>query len=228
MKSTLWVDVMNESRVGKYMHTVEQTMIAKHLPQTPQRVLDLGGGTGRWSQWLLERNHHQTMLEISSANLNGFLRDHDKMDAVQADAQAIPFESNHFDAVIAVQLYGMLEDDHAFFSEIQRVLKPKGWLFISWTNRRSLKGLMYETYSYFKGSRREDMHKFYHFSHQENRALMESHGLKLVEAVGYSWVILPRGHNSPLVDAFVGLENGLGLNRMVDLSPNVMCAVQKV
>jgi ubiquinone/menaquinone biosynthesis C-methylase UbiE len=228
LKSTLWVDVMNESRVGRYMHAVEQAMIAKHLPTTPQQVLDLGGGTGRWSQWLLERQHHQTMLEISRANLKGFLRDHASMQAVQADAQAIPFESAHFDAVIAVQLYGMLEDDQAFFSEIQRVLKPGGWLFISWTNRRSLKGLMYETYSYFKGSRREDMHKFYHFSHQETTSLMQSHGLYLVEAVGYSWVILPRGHNSPLVDLFVGLERGLGLTRLVNWSPNIMCAVQKL
>src|SRR5690606_5136695 len=131
-------------------------------------------------------------------------------------------------AVIAVQLYGMLDDDDRFFSELYRVLKPKGWLFISWTNGNSLKGWLYQTYSNLKGTTSVDRHKFYHTSHAQNQALMESHGLKLVEAEGYSWVILPRGHNSPLVDVFVGMERGLRLNKWVSFSPNVMCAVQKV
>jgi ubiquinone/menaquinone biosynthesis C-methylase UbiE len=223
----LWVDVMNNSRVGRYMHQVEADFIAAHLPANPALVLDIGGGTGRWSRWLVERGHQQMMLELDTPNLRRFQEQHPDLVAVQGNAQDIPFPDNTFDMVVAVQIFGLLYEPEKFLREVHRVLKPHGLLFISWTNKTSLKGFLYDAYSWFKGTRFEDRVHFYQTSHRDNVAMLKAAQLIPIDGNGYSWVMLPRGHNSVLVDVFVALERGLRLNRWLATSPNVIVAARK-
>jgi len=50
---------------------------------------------------------------------------------VQGDAQELPFKSNSYDIVLALDVFGHLEDDIASMKEIARVLKEKGKLIFS-------------------------------------------------------------------------------------------------
>jgi ubiquinone/menaquinone biosynthesis C-methylase UbiE len=173
----------------------------------------------------MERGHQQTLLEIDRGNFRELY--HSQIMAVQADAQAIPFPAGRFDAVIAVQLFGLIPDEDRFFAELGRVMRPGGCLFISWTNRASLKGWLYSSYSALKGTPQAERHGFYQHSHTRNLALMQSHGFTPLYIEGYSWQMLPRSHDGPLVDLMVGLERGLGLHRWPAASPNVILAARK-
>jgi ubiquinone/menaquinone biosynthesis C-methylase UbiE len=86
------------------------------------------------------------ILEIGSQNVNGTLRDFDSrcseyvgvdlcpgpgVDIVLTDPYKFPFKKSHFDAVISSSCF---EHDQMFwltFLEMVRVLKPKGYIYIS-------------------------------------------------------------------------------------------------
>lgn len=63
---------------------------------------------------------------------------------VKADATALPLRSRSFDLVIALDVFEHIADSASLASEVTRVLKSKGWLFVSTPNPdswgRRLKG----------------------------------------------------------------------------------------
>ena len=69
MSSPHQVDIMNNSRVGRYMDGVERRMIVRYMPSQSLCVLDLGGGTGRWSRWLMQNGHRQLLADIDRSAL---------------------------------------------------------------------------------------------------------------------------------------------------------------
>jgi ubiquinone/menaquinone biosynthesis C-methylase UbiE len=218
---------MNDSRVGRYMDAVEKDIIARHLPDAPLHVLDLGGGTGRWSRWLAEHQHQQLMFDIELAALRRFREHNPGLRVIQADAQCIPTASAIFDAVIAVQIFNFMSDTARFLAEVHRVLKPGGLLTITWTNKNSIKGLLYGTYSTLKGTSPAERFSIYGSSHSENLNLLHEAGFRVCEATGYSWSLLPRSHNTRLVDVFIAMERGLRLNHWLAASPNIILVAQK-
>jgi ubiquinone/menaquinone biosynthesis C-methylase UbiE len=104
------------------------------------RVLDLGGGPGRWTIWLADRGHTVVLADLSPAMLEIARREiaaagvEDCVDAVvEADARDLsrwPAES--FDAVLALGPFYHLvaaADRVRAARECRRVLRPRGWLF---------------------------------------------------------------------------------------------------
>ncbi|MFP4324026.1 MAG: class I SAM-dependent methyltransferase, partial [Anaerolineales bacterium] len=193
----------------------------------PGHVLDVGGGTGRWSRWLAEQGRAQALLDIDPSALATIRAHWPRLCILAADAQHLPVPRAAFGAVIAVQMFGHLADRPRFLAEAARVLAPGGYLFISWSNKTSFKGALYNGYSALKGTPRAQRFNFYATSHRENLRMLESAGFRVLDSIGYSWTPLPRYHDTPLVDAFVAIERTLRLNQLRDISPNIMLAAQK-
>lgn len=219
---------MNLSRVGQYMDAIENTFIQAHLPPTPARVLDIGGGTGRWSRRLTEAGHQTLLIEPQTYNLHTLQREAGHLAAVQGLGEALPVPDAYFDAALLVQVIDFIPDRPAFFREVWRVLKPNGIFLLTWTNKHSLKGAIYSTYSALKGQPPAERYAIYGSTHAQNMTLIQDCGFRMVAAQGYSWVVLPRSHNTPLVDLFATIERGLGLRRWLGASPNIILAAQKV
>ena len=91
--------------------------------------LDVGCGTGAMSGELSEIGT-VTSLDFEHAALD-FARSRGLSRLVQASAEALPFPSDTFDAVTALDVIEHLDDDHAAASEIRRVLKPGGIAVVS-------------------------------------------------------------------------------------------------
>ncbi len=99
------------------------------------RVLDVGSGLGGSVRYLArERECHAKGLDLtqeyvevakSLAKLVGL---EGKVDFHQGSALELPFESNSFDVVWTEHAQMNIEDKDRFYSEISRVLKPRGRL----------------------------------------------------------------------------------------------------
>ncbi len=99
---------------------------------TPYRVLDLAGGTGDIAQRILRR---APGAEVVVGDINAAMLEVGRERAAaaglaitftEADAQDLPFEDEHFDAVtIAFGLRNVPDIDRAL-TDIRRVLKPGG------------------------------------------------------------------------------------------------------
>lgn len=112
-----------------------KTLIEEYLSTTDSIILDIGGGTGKYSEWLSKKGHQVHLVEPvekhlriaekrSSALRNSFSIHH-------GAASKLPFPDNYADFII---LHGPLyhldkeEDREKAIREAKRVLKSKGIL----------------------------------------------------------------------------------------------------
>lgn len=122
--------------------------LIRHLPSSG-RVLDLGGGPGRYAIWLVERGYQVTLADLSS-NLLEIARsevaDADVAARIEsitvADARDLSaWGDESFDAVLSLGPFyhlSSLEDRRAAASEMVRVLRPQGLAFVALMPRYGL------------------------------------------------------------------------------------------
>jgi ubiquinone/menaquinone biosynthesis C-methylase UbiE len=129
---------------GELEFAVHKAWIAKFLPPPPARVLDIGGGPGRYSIWLAALGYRVTLADLSP-DLLAIARQ--RTDAgsrsleeiVEADARNLShFGDDSFDAILCLgPLYHLLaeEDRQRAASEVFRVLHSDGTAFAVFLNR---------------------------------------------------------------------------------------------
>lgn len=115
---------------GALEFTVTKALIERHFPDTG-RVLDIGGGPGRYAEWLTQRGFRVTLadavpelLDIARERVRGI------EEIVTADARDLSrWPDNSFDAVLCLgPLYHLTDaaDRRRTISEVIRVVRPGG------------------------------------------------------------------------------------------------------
>jgi demethylmenaquinone methyltransferase/2-methoxy-6-polyprenyl-1,4-benzoquinol methylase len=124
-----------------------------------QVVLDVAGGTGDLTARLAQRVGPEGKVVLSDINSSmlevgrGRLADRGiagNVEIVQANAEELPFASNHFDCVIIGFGLRNVTDKDAALRSMYRVLKPGGRLVILEFSKPALPGLgkVYDAYSF--------------------------------------------------------------------------------
>ena len=108
-------------------------VLARLQAMTSLRLLDVGGGYGRFAGPLSER-HDVTLLDISPEMLEEARRRYPHLDVVEGDAGELPFRDESFDAVLALDLLPHLPDLEAALRELRRVARPDGDVIFDTTN----------------------------------------------------------------------------------------------
>jgi ubiquinone/menaquinone biosynthesis C-methylase UbiE len=101
------------------------------------RILELGCGPGYL--WVENHNRIPAGWEISLSDFSSGMLEQARLNLKNMqefqfecfNAESIPFEAGHFDAVIANHMLYHVADKAAAFSEIRRVLKPDGVFYAS-------------------------------------------------------------------------------------------------
>jgi S-adenosylmethionine-dependent methyltransferase len=130
-----------DSPVGAIEFAVTTAALAAHLPARGH-ILDLGGGPGRYSLWLAERGYTVVLADISPdllAIARAKIAETDLqaqvVDVITCDACDLSRFGDHaFDAILALgPFYHLVDpaDRHAAASELVRVVKPGGAVFVA-------------------------------------------------------------------------------------------------
>ncbi|MBC7808903.1 MAG: methyltransferase domain-containing protein [Akkermansiaceae bacterium] len=133
------LDRANDGAIERELHA---RAFEEFLPPTPCRVLDIGGGPGRWAFWLAERGYQVTLADLSPrlieiareriAQAPDSIRANIE-DVLVADARDLSaFASESFDAVLSLGPFYHLtdaSDRNQAAREAARVLRPGGRLF---------------------------------------------------------------------------------------------------
>ena len=125
-------------------HALTWVALEQYLPPTPARILDCGGGPGRYAIELARRGYEVTLFDLSPANLELARQKADENGLRLAgyecgsalDLSRFPAES--FDVVLVMgPFYHLLEQDERqrALLECKRLLKSSGMLFASFISR---------------------------------------------------------------------------------------------
>ncbi len=112
--------------------------------QGVKKILDLGCGSGRHLIYLAKNNFDVYGIDIAKSGIKiakNWLKDENlKAQLKIGDIyQKLPYPDNFFDAIISIQTlhHARVEKIRKLMKEIERILKPKGLIFV--TVRRALR-----------------------------------------------------------------------------------------
>lgn len=107
----------------------------KQKVDTNSRILDLGAGHGAFTRELYDMGFQTEACDLFPENFR-----FKEIPCKRVDiTDNFPYENERFDVVIAIEVSEHILDHENFFSEIKRILKPGGKLYISTPNILSLK-----------------------------------------------------------------------------------------
>lgn len=126
-----------ETRLEKGLGVFEferiKSLIEKHIFNSPLTIIDIGGGTGKYSEWLAKKGHKVHLVEPVSKHIK-IARERarklkNKFSIHIGESRKLEFADNYADLII---LHGPLyhlqekEDRHLTIIEAKRVLKNNG------------------------------------------------------------------------------------------------------
>lgn len=125
------------SRHGQVEFAVTVKYILKYIKKRKNlKILDLGAGTGRYSNFLFNQGHDVTAVEYVKKNLSVLKENYPNIKAIQGDARNLKkFKDNSFDITL---LFGPMyhlfsvEDKLKALDEAKRVTKTGGYIFVAY------------------------------------------------------------------------------------------------
>jgi 2-polyprenyl-3-methyl-5-hydroxy-6-metoxy-1,4-benzoquinol methylase len=170
------------------------------LKRVQGRILDVGCGTGYGSKILHGGNNNVHGIDVSQSAVNYAKSNYPGPDYVCCSAERLPFEDGYFDAVTAFEVIEHVSNPYDTLSEIHRVLKNGGSLFISTPNPRHLVNVAKH---FLLGSPYPDKvgPNIYHkkeFYYSEFINFLTSKGFKVKSQYGQTIPGLPTLYGTPL------------------------------
>lgn len=115
-----------------YAKLADRTLSKFELPLRSKLVLDLGSGPGHYTAALERAGATVIALDLGLSDIVRVVGR--GLNGIHGDAANLPFPDGSVDGVFSSNLMEHVPDTHPVFDEIERVLKPGGWAWVSWTN----------------------------------------------------------------------------------------------
>jgi SAM-dependent methyltransferase len=133
----LWRLWRNEQADPAALYTVLADRAAEDIeqwfgPLDNQRIADIGCGPGWYTKALRRRGAEVLPIDYSEDEL--CLAGEPPEGWMVGDAMDLPLESESLDGVFASNMLEHTPDAQKVITEFERVLRPGGWAYVSWTN----------------------------------------------------------------------------------------------
>lgn len=174
-----------------------------------KKVLDLGCGMGRHSIYLKEAGFDVTACDISEKAVETTKKKFERLgyqlDTAVCDMRELPFKEETFDAVLCVWTsgHGTLEDMKKHASEMLRVVKENGTIFVDYPSiedERYGVGTEIEVNTFLDNMPGEEKIPHHYSNFSEIEAVYE--GYKK-EISSYTYFFYDRWNNEHLIKAYV-------------------------
>ena len=216
------VDVYNRTKIGKYLTTSELNYIREILGGNSNigPVLEVGCGSGKLTIPLYDDGYKIAGLDYAELPLLWLKRKAKNVASVRGDARDLPFRDDSFDCIIAIEMMDCIKERKNLYAEVLRVLRSGGIFLTQFSNKKSIKGLIYGLY--MKMKKRKRIREYYKRDYNQQAAELESAGFRITDAKGYNWNIIQRNSNNPLIHFYKFVEALFQLKNLPSLSPLVL------
>lgn len=131
-------DTYYQTEVGRKVNDIEEKLILKILKDLPKtEMLELGCGTGHWTNVFINQGFNVTALDISDEMLKYAHSKNLNAQFIKADSENIPFPENSYSLISSITMLEFVNDQDQVLEEIYRVLKPGGNLVLGCLNAHS-------------------------------------------------------------------------------------------
>ncbi|WP_158870791.1 class I SAM-dependent methyltransferase [Maribellus comscasis] len=140
---------------GISVDAIEKQIIKQLIQDVPAgTILELGCGTGHWTQFFCENGFQVTATDASEEMLKiARAKNIHKAIFQKADAGSLPFPDNSFSTIVAITMLEFVDDIEAVLNEIDRVLIPGGVLILGCLNINSELGKIKNNDDVFRHAR---------------------------------------------------------------------------
>lgn len=212
------------NRTGHYKFDVEYKFILAQLGDCKRRLLDIGGGSGRFALPLSKLINEVVVVEPALEALE-ILKSRIVLENIKLYHGTLSvLEEGDFDLVIIIEVLGDIEDVCEFFRTISEITVPNAKVIFSVANPHSWRFTLKKIMELFG-------RKYYRYNNFISLGKLESIlydcGFNITEKKGFNWIPLPLSSDSIFVTIFVYLEKLLGLSKWINQSPWVLIAAQK-
>jgi 2-polyprenyl-3-methyl-5-hydroxy-6-metoxy-1,4-benzoquinol methylase len=205
------------NRIGRYRTKIESDFLFRHLDRPAQRILDMGGGSGRFAGALTARGHQVTLVDKNPHGV-ALAREKGIHHAIACDIS--DFHESGFDCVVCMEVIQYFEKCDPVISQASRSLKTGGIFVFCLTNSQSWRFRLHGLKNGRPGVNAYTM--------EEIERCLKSHNFEVVGRKGFQWSLAQTGSDSLLVDISALIEKGLGLQNWLSQSPWLLYACRKV
>jgi ubiquinone/menaquinone biosynthesis C-methylase UbiE len=197
-----------------YEDRVEAIALQRLLPQSGERLLDIGAGAGRnvprygtFHQIVL-LDYARTQLEIARERLGNS----DRYLYVVADAYRLPFAYDVFDAAVMVRALHHMVDPQAVMTQVRDVISPGANFVLEFANKRNLKSILRwmirrQSWNPFHSEPIEFETLNFNFHPQKVRAWLETAQFEILRQLAVSHFRVGFLKRVVPVDLLVGLDS---------------------
>ncbi|MGK7890990.1 MAG: class I SAM-dependent methyltransferase [Leptolyngbyaceae cyanobacterium] len=134
-------------------------IFSQFRPWLGDRTLEVGCGTGNFSELLAQQSQHLTALDLESSYVQHTkhrLRHYPNIEVLQADATQLS-EQQSFDSIVMLDVLEHIEDDITTLRQLKQSLNPNGFLIIKVPALQSLYGTMDEVIGHHRRYSRQTL-----------------------------------------------------------------------
>lgn len=147
-------DAYYNTEIGKKVNEIEEKLIANLIQDIPKtEMLELGCGTGHWTNIFTQKGFSVSAMDISDEMLKYAKQKNINAKFLKANSEDIPFPDNSFSNVSFITMIEFVNDQNKVFKEIYRVLKPGGYLILGCLNKHSEVGKNKENDDTFRNAK---------------------------------------------------------------------------
>lgn len=163
----------DNSNYFKVIEGITRRSIIENTIIDGTKILDVGCGTGRNISFFLKHNAKVTGIDCTSSMLDVARSKFKNVKLIEGNAEKLPFENESFDITCSFKALPHVEDIESAISEMKRVTKKNGTIFLEFYSPLSFRRLF---------SRFDFYTKWYIQS--KAKELIEKNGLKIEKIYG--------------------------------------------
>lgn len=148
-------DKWYQTPIGKQIDEWEKNLFSLHLKKLKtQNILEIGAGTGHWTEFLSKNGFSVTGIDIAEQMLEQANKKKIPNTTFKViSAETLPFEDKSIENIVAITSLEFIENQEKAISEIFRVLKPDGFFIIGGLNSKASLQKQRQNDTVFKNAR---------------------------------------------------------------------------
>ncbi len=124
---------------GKKVDEIEKGIISDLLSDIPtSQMLDIGCGTGHWSEFFIKKGFKVKGIDVSEAMLKVAQKKNMNAEFFLANSEQLPFENESYNFISSITMLEFVENQTKAIEELHRVLAKNGNLIIGALNKNSV------------------------------------------------------------------------------------------